>query len=137
MILFFNDDLWLKQFGTRIILNYSDLHRRSSCLEVLFNPLSANPIKWPNTLKQFVGKLPTNCLSVLGHFVNLALKGLKKVLLKVLQNLQENTCAIVSFLIKLQVSEKFLRTPFIIEQLHWLLLPLNKNCSWKDLIHAS
>ena len=40
------------------------------------NPLSANPTKWPNTLKQFVGKLPTNCLSVFGHFVKLALKGL-------------------------------------------------------------
>ena len=29
------------------------------------------------TLKQFVGKLPTNCLSVFGHFVNLALKGFR------------------------------------------------------------
>ena len=27
-------------------------------------------------LKQFVGKLPTNCLSVFEHFVELALKGL-------------------------------------------------------------
>ena len=26
--------------------------------------------------QQFVGKLPTNCLSVFGHFVNLVLKGL-------------------------------------------------------------
>ena len=43
------------------------------------NPLSANPTKWPNTLKQFVGKLPTNCLSVFGHFVNLALKGLRSL----------------------------------------------------------
>ena len=43
-------------------------------LETL-NPLSANPTKWPNTLKQFVGNLPTNCLSVFGHFVGLALKG--------------------------------------------------------------
>ena len=34
------------------------------------NPLSANFIKWSITLKQFVGKLPTNCLS------ELALKGL-------------------------------------------------------------
>ena len=42
------------------------------------NPLSANPTKWSNTLKQFVGKLPTNCLSVFDHFVELALKGLKK-----------------------------------------------------------
>ena len=24
---------------------------------LIFNPLSANPTKWPNTLKQFVGKL--------------------------------------------------------------------------------
>ena len=43
------------------------------------NPLSANPTKWPNTLKQFVGKLPTNCLSVFDHFVELALKGLKVI----------------------------------------------------------
>ena len=39
-------------------------------------PLSANPKKWSNTLKQFVGKLPTNCLSVFEHFAGLALKGL-------------------------------------------------------------
>ena len=51
-----------------------------NCLKVgqwnPFNPLSANPTKWPNTLKQFVGNLPTNCLSVFGHFVKLAVKGL-------------------------------------------------------------
>ena len=40
------------------------------------NPLSANFTKWSNTLKQFVGKLPTNCLSVFDHFVGLALKRL-------------------------------------------------------------
>ena len=40
------------------------------------SPLSANPTKWPSTLKQFVGKLPTNYLNVFGHFVKLALKGL-------------------------------------------------------------
>ena len=39
-------------------------------------PLSANPTKWSNTLKQFVAKLPTNCLSVFDHFLGLALKGL-------------------------------------------------------------
>ena len=43
---------------------------------MFFNPLRANPTKLPNTLKQFVGNLPTNCLSVFGHFVKLALKGL-------------------------------------------------------------
>ena len=42
----------------------------------VFNPLGANPAKWSNTLKQFVGKLSTNCLSVFDHFVKLALKGL-------------------------------------------------------------
>ena len=40
------------------------------------NPLSTNPKKWSNTLKQFDGNLPTNCLSVFDHFVKLALKGL-------------------------------------------------------------
>ena len=33
-------------------------------------------IKWSNTLKQIVGKLPTICLSVFDHFSGLALKGL-------------------------------------------------------------
>ena len=41
--------------------------------------LSVNPTKWPNTLKQFVGKLPTNCLRVFDHFVKLALKGLGEI----------------------------------------------------------
>ena len=40
------------------------------------NPLSANPTKWTNTVKQFVGKLPMNCLSVFDRFEKLALKGL-------------------------------------------------------------
>ena len=40
------------------------------------NPLSANPTKWLNTLKQFVGNFPANCSSVFGHFVKLVLKGL-------------------------------------------------------------
>ena len=44
----------------------------------LLNPLSAKFKKWSNTLKQFVGKLPTNCLSVFDHFVGLALKGLNE-----------------------------------------------------------
>ena len=37
----------------------------------IINPLSANLTKWSNTLKQFVGKLPTNCLNVFDHFVKL------------------------------------------------------------------
>ena len=41
------------------------------------NPLSAKFIKWSNTLKQIVGKLPTIYLSVFDHFSGLALKGLR------------------------------------------------------------
>ena len=41
-----------------------------------FNPLSANPTKWSNTLKQLVGKLPANCLSAFNHYVRLVLKKL-------------------------------------------------------------
>ena len=50
-----------------------NLHR------AFLNPLNANSTKWSNTLKQFVGKLPTNCLSVFDHFVKLALKGLNSI----------------------------------------------------------
>ena len=35
------------------------------------NPLSDNLRKWSNTLKKFVGKLSTNCLSVFEHFAGL------------------------------------------------------------------
>ena len=42
-----------------------------------FNHLSANITKWSITLKQYVLKLSTNCLSVFDHFVGLALKGLR------------------------------------------------------------
>ena len=41
-----------------------------------FNHLSASFTKWLNTLKLFVGKLPTNGLSVFDHSVKLALNGL-------------------------------------------------------------
>ena len=34
-------------------------------------------MKWSNTLKKFVGKLSTNCLSMFDHFGGMALKGLK------------------------------------------------------------
>ena len=41
------------------------------------NPFNANPTKWSNTLKKFVGNLLTNCLNVFDHFVGLALEGLR------------------------------------------------------------
>ena len=45
-------------------------------MQSTFNPFNANFTKWSNTLKQFVGNLPTNCLSVFDRFVGLALKRL-------------------------------------------------------------
>ena len=48
------------------------------CLSLnLLNPFSVTFTKWSNTLKQFVSNSLTNCLSVFGHFVGLALKELK------------------------------------------------------------
>ena len=51
-------------------------------ININLNPLSANPTKWSNTLKQFVVNLPTNFLSVFDHFVKLALKELRMPNLK-------------------------------------------------------
>ena len=42
------------------------------------NHLSANPTKWPNTLKRFVGNLPTNCFSVFDTFMGLVFRKLRK-----------------------------------------------------------
>ena len=47
-------------FFKKNILNWEPSSLRPS----FFNPLSANSAKWSNTLKQFVGKFPPNCLSV-------------------------------------------------------------------------
>ena len=40
------------------------------------NPLSANPKNDQTHSKQFVDRLPTNCVSVVDDFVGLALRGL-------------------------------------------------------------
>ena len=57
--------------------NTSFTEHLSATVSMLFNPLSTNITKWPNTPKQFVGKFSMNCLRVFDHFVGLALKGLK------------------------------------------------------------
>ena len=50
------------------VLNIETLDTIASTTHL--NPLSTNFTKWSNTLKQFVDKLPTNCLRVFDHFVN-------------------------------------------------------------------
>ena len=47
--------------------------------QFVFNPLSASLTKWPNTLKQFVGKLLTNYLSLFAYFAGFVLKGLNDI----------------------------------------------------------
>ena len=66
---FFIEYLWW-------LLLYDTLSISFFITSVKVNHLSANPTKWSNTLKQFVGKFPTNFLSVFDHFVGLALIGL-------------------------------------------------------------
>ena len=72
-----------------------------------FNPLSAKLRKWPNTFKQFVSNLPTNCLSVLGHFVGLAVKRLN---LEYFLNIFGFSCLTftTNFLLRFQIQQIFL-----------------------------
>ena len=46
----------------------------------IVTPLNANFTKWSDTLKQFVGNLPTNCLSVFDRFMGLALQDADKII---------------------------------------------------------
>ena len=63
-----------KKWDLQPLSNPSNYLRGRVCTKSYFNSLSANPTKWPNILKQFVGKLSTNCLSVFNRFVGLAYK---------------------------------------------------------------
>ena len=67
-------------------------------MKFFINPLSANFTKWSSRLKQFVSKFPTNCFSVFGYFVGLALKGLRIFFVNV-TNSEEN-CGFVLILLK-------------------------------------
>ena len=62
----------IRYFGS-VIRNSLPNDFKSICDFDLFNTLNANPTKWSNKLKQFVGILP----SVFDQFVGLVLKGLK------------------------------------------------------------
>ena len=76
----------------------------------LLNFLSANPTKWPNTVKQFVGNLLTNCLSVFDHFVKLALKRLISLggnHTNVLNHLVKNLFFLEFFFFFLKTANKF------------------------------
>ena len=51
--------------------------KKDDLILYFLNALSVNFTKWSNTLKKFVGKLPTNCFTMFDYFVELTLKGLK------------------------------------------------------------
>ena len=71
------DIIWLFKFLTGVLRRVCDDENpfQWTPLKMMLNPLSSNPTKWWNTLKQFAGKLPTNCLNV-WPFYGIALKGL-------------------------------------------------------------
>ena len=71
--------------------------------------LSANPTKWSNTLKQFVGNLATNCLSMFDHFMKLALKELIEII-----SIYVNTCILI-FTCTYMKSERNLRLFWLIK----------------------
>ena len=54
----------------------SSLRSQVSSISIKFKPLGANPTKWLNTLKKFVGK-SQRIAWVFDHLVGLALKELK------------------------------------------------------------
>ena len=62
-------------------------------------PFSANPTKWSNTLKQFVGSLQTNRLTVIDHFVGLAFKGLNTRLLPNMHKIRVTCLDLVTWLL--------------------------------------
>ena len=87
-----------KQHPKAELLLFENYSQFSSALSfknnrTYFNPLSDNRTKWSNTLKQFAGNLPTNCLSVFDHFMRLAFKGLNNNL--------KNGCLCIHEIIKL------------------------------------
>ena len=72
----------------------------TSCFVVeRFNLLSANPTKLSNALKQFFGKLPTNCLSVFDNFVGLILEGSMYLVAIVLMVIR--TALLLNFVLKI------------------------------------
>ena len=70
---------WIEKLSYEQVGKLEQNYITSIMIMVLFcvNLLSANFRKWSNTLRQFVGNLKTNYLSVFGHFVGLELKGLR------------------------------------------------------------
>ena len=75
-VISFNSNFFIFFPRGRIKIKYQIKYPKMIFFERV-NPLRVNPTKWSNTLKQFVGKLRTNCLKLFDHFMGLAFKELK------------------------------------------------------------
>ena len=49
---------------------FEEISQKSSCMATFINPLSTNPTKWSNTLKQFVGYGHKAMLSITTFFIS-------------------------------------------------------------------
>ena len=58
----------VKHLRLGILLNKIHVYLKNNMLNI-FTLLSASPWKWSRRLKQFIARLPTNCLSVFDHFI--------------------------------------------------------------------
>ena len=111
---------------TSLICNYminckSVVHQPAHDL----NALSANPTKWSNTLKQFVGNL-----SLFDHFVKLALKGLITLI---------TISSLIIFILILfffQVKKVGWKTSWVINSLN-VSDEINKICIWNLTVSSS
>ena len=72
----FKYTIFLEKFEGRCKFCFFPLDNSLLFQSFILTYFSANFTKWSNKLKQFVGSLPTNCLSMFDHFVRLVLKGL-------------------------------------------------------------
>ena len=61
------------------------------------------------TLKEFVGCYPTNCLSVVDHFVGLTFKGLRPCQIPMMNSFAKIVTTAVNYFLKKSLSETFER----------------------------
>ena len=120
-------------------------------ISISLNSFSVNPTKWSNTLKQFVGNLPTNCLSVFDHFVGLALKVLKgsgncteiKLLSLTCTGIQDQQISHLTNAFNIFANSQkstsynflFFKAMFLTTnrwQLEWMMISINLKCPWYE-----
>ena len=125
----------------KAVLKFRNIHRKAPVLESLFNKVEGLHFRLQNKC------FPLNIVKFLRTPIlkNIWKCSVKMVFFELLQNSQENSCARMSFLIKLQALvkkrfwhrcfpanfAKFLRTAFLTEHLQWLLSASSNNLSLK------